>query len=390
MSQMPPPPTPPGSVDLAPGPSEHQPRKWTSNTWMWIFGGAVAGLVIGAIAVVLLDSDEPSAESAPATSAPATSAPAGPVVDVGQGLAYALPEGFTAAPTSAGMQITNGTLKFYAQASVRTAGEDPIVLVQEYVNTFDSLYPSTSYSQAIPTATGTGGATATDGYTLYYRTMLADGTGFKGVITATRRPDGLAYLTDLFTALDDGSGDALPNSVATELYTSFVSAPSVSTPATLTPLAATRIASLVPALVLDGTVAVAVPKDWGVEVPGPGRVVIGRFDGQRFVAARLADTADLVGAQVASFADLQTIYPDATITPFTLSRETPTVVSFDCTFTATGADGRPVTGVVRLWVSPVAAQAFHAIASNFADTPPSLIEEEFLLGSLDVSLTQPR
>lgn len=321
---------------------------------------------------------------------PSNSAATPGVVEVGQAVRYTLPEGFTQSAVGPGVEITDGTLRFYAQVGNRPAGEDPLVVLQEYVNGFDALYASASYSQAIPEPLDTSGAAAVDGYIVYYRVMAADGTGYKGVIDATRRADGLVSLTDLYTPLADSSGTVLPQSVADELYASFLQTPSVGPVAELGALPVARLTSVHPSSILDGVVAVTPPVGWVVELPGPGRVVTSHPRGERFVAARLADTSDPLTAQDAVFAELQTLWPGAAMSPFVASRETGSVVSYDAAFTAPNADGTATEGVVRVWIDLTRAQVFGAIASGIAGVAPEPGHREFLFSALDIALTQPR
>ena len=174
------------------------------------------------------------------------------MVEVGQAVRFTLPDGYTQSAVGPGVEITDGTLRFYAQVGNRPPGEDPLVVLQEYVDGFDALYASASYSQAIPEPLDTSGAAAVDGYIVYYRVMAADGTGYKGVIDATRRADGLVSLTDLYTPLADASGTVLPQSVADELYASFLQTPSVGPVADLGALPVARLTSVHPSAVLDG------------------------------------------------------------------------------------------------------------------------------------------
>jgi hypothetical protein len=321
---------------------------------------------------------------------PSNSAATPGVVEVGQAVRFTLPVGYTESAVGPGVEITDGTLRFYAQVGNRPPGEDPLVVLQEYVNGFDALYASASYSQAIPEPLDTSGAAAVDGYVVYYRVMAVDGTGYKGVIDATRRADGLVSLTDLYTPLADASGSVLPAGVADELYNSFLQTPSVGPVAELGTLPVARLTSVHPSFVLDGMVAVTPPAGWAAELPGPGRVAVSHPGGERFVAARLADTSDPLAAQDAAFADLQALWPGATMSPFVASRETGPVASYDAAFTAPNVDGTATEGVVRVWIDLERAQVFDAIASGIADAPAQPGHREFLFSALDIALTQPR
>lgn len=352
-------------------------------------GGDAADTAPGTIATA-------STTPAPATVAPTVAVTVAPsttadptVVDVGQGVRFHLPQGFSASAVGSGFEITDGRLHYYAQVGTRPPGDDPRAVMQEYVDGFDALYPSAAYSQVIPRTVDTSGAAPSDGARVYYRVMAADGTGYKGVVDVARRADGLVVLTDLFTDLADETGSALPSGVAEELYASFLGTPAVGPEADLVPVSASRLASTHPVAVVDGVVAVMPPAGWTVEAAAGGRVLVSFPTGQRFAAGRLGDTADPLSAQDESFTELQTAFPGAVLGGFAPSREGGEVVSYDATFSATQADGVGVQGVVRVWVDLARAQVFHAISWAPVGTTMQPGHEAFLFASLDISLTQP-
>jgi hypothetical protein len=334
----------------------------------------------------------PTTEPAPTTTAaplvlPSTIVPVAEQVDLGSSVAYTLPDGFTQEPVNNGVEITDGTIRFFAQVATRKPGDDPLLFAQEYIDSFESTFASSSFSQAIPATADDSGAAPSDGYFIYYRVMNTDGTGFRGLIDATRRADGLVYLTDIYRAIDDDSGDVLPDGVYDEFYSAFLEAPLVGDPVALTPLALARPSSSKPTFPLDGVVALSPPSGWTVELPGPGRVAFSTPTGQRFAVARLADTADPLIAQDLAFAALQVALPGATIEGFEPSREDEAVISFDTSITATdAASGRAIEGIVRVWIDTVRSQVFAAVSSNFTDTPPNLADEDFIISALDLSL----
>ena len=412
----------PVAAAAVPTPSRGVPTKF------WVIGGVLSALVAAAVLVVSLRGDDgPSAgadttsvsdttdaaddtavpateavtttepaptttEAAPTTTGspltlPSTVVPAAPTVDLGNGVSFALPDGYTQESVNNGIEITDGTVRLFAQVSSRTPGDDPLAFAQEYIDSFESTFEAASFSQAIPAGADTTGLAPSDGYFIYYRVMNTDQTGFKGLIDATRRADGLVYLTDVYSALDTDGTDALPDGLYDEFYSSYLSAPLLGPTVELPALALSRPSSTHPSFAIDGVVAMSPPPGWTVEQPGPQRVAFAKPDGQRFAAGRLADTADPLVAQDLAFAGLQVVLPGATIGGFTASREGEPVISFDSTVAATDAGGRAIEGVVRVWVDTVRSQVFAAVSYNFADTPPSLVEEDFLVGALDLSLT---
>lgn len=410
------------------------PSSGRSTTKFWIIGGVVSALVAATVLVLSLTGDddggdagsagdttdvsvddtntddtddtgvsgptatdatdttavattEPAPTTAPPLVLPSTIVPVAEQVDLGSGVAYTLPDGFTQEPVNNGVEITDGTIRFFSQVTTRNPGDDPLLFAQEYIDSFESTFASSSFSQAIPATADDSGVAPSDGYFIYYRVMNTDGTGFRGLIDATRRADGLVYLTDIYRAIDDDSGEVLPDGVYDEFYSAYLQAPLVGDPVTLTALTLARPSSSKPTFPLDGVVALSPPSGWTVDLPGPGRVAFSTPAGQRFAVARLADTADPLIAQDLAFAALQVALPGATIEGFEPSREDESVISFDTSISATDvASGRAVEGIVRVWVDTVRSQVFAAVSSNFVDTPPNLADEDFLISALDLSL----
>ena len=326
---------------------------------------------------------EPDPTVAPTTSTPALTLPtASPTtlsttlststVDLGNGVSFTFPDGYTSAPAGNGIEIT--------------------ALAQEYIDGFDANFAAATYSQAIPAGPDADGVSDSDGYFIYYRVLDADGSGFSGLIDASRRADGLVYVTDTYRPIDDTSGDRVPADVYDEFYGSYLAAPIVGTEVPLTPLTLARVDSVHAAYALDGVVSLSPPPAWTVDEPGPLRVSFSHSDGKRFVAARLADTADVLVAQDLAFAELQRVVPGATIDGFepSVAGDDETVASFESLIAATAPDGRVIEGIVRVWADAVRSQVFSGISFNFVETPPSLSEENFLLNALDISLVEDR
>ncbi len=422
---------PPPTGPFAPPSRVPPPPGGRSNARWWIVGGAASAVLIAVALIVMMGGDDESPSTAPserteATDAadeteptdttadttadtvadttadtseptstttgvpltlPSTIVPTAPDVDLGNGVGFALPDGFIQDPVGRGIQITDGTVRLFALVDTRVPGDDPLLFAQEYIDNFESNFDSASFSQAIPAEVDTAGLAPSDGYFIYYRVMDVDGTGFRGVIDATRRADGLVYLTDTYRPIDDDSGNIVPNEVYDQFYSSYLDAPLLGETAVLTPLALTRTASIHPTFQLDGVVALSPPAGWTVDQPGPQRVAFAKPDGQRFAAVRLADTADALVAQDQAFAALQVALPGATIDGFEPSREGEAVISFDTAVDAVdAASGRAIEGVARVWIDAERSQVFAALSYNFVDSPPSIFEESFLIQSLDLSL----
>jgi len=368
--------------------------------------------IVAAIPSTLAAPEAPAASAASATTAAPTTpavastrpvepavpaAPTAPVVEVGQAVRFTLPDGYSQQLVPPGVEITDGTLRLYAQVANRIAGEDPLVVLQEYVNSFDTLYPSAAYSQVIPLPADTSGVAAVDGYLVHYRVLAADGTGYAGVVDVTRRADGLVSLTDLYVPVDAAavSGDqavAAPASVAEELYESFLQTPAVGPEALLAPLPPTRVSSVHPSITLDGVVAVMLPVGWIDDGSGVGSVSVTHPAGQHFVVERLADAASPAAAETQSAAALQRVWPGTSLGPFAVSREGEPggVRSSDASFTATAADGQMLEGIVRVWFDTARGQVFHAAVVRIAGQEVQPGHESFLLAQVDIALTRLR
>ena len=205
------------------------------------------------------------------TTAPETVPVAPGAVDLGHGVSFALPEGYTDSPSSTGSshQLENGTISAFFQVLEREPGESVLALLQEYVDTFDTDFDSVVYSQVIPSTGSDAGQAPSDGDAVYYHALNADGTGVRGLIEAHRRADGLAFVSDIFRDIDDDSEELFPEASLDEIYDSYEAAPLVGDTADLEPPTFTRLTSAHPSYTIDGLVAVTPPPGWTVDSPVP-------------------------------------------------------------------------------------------------------------------------
>ena len=293
------------------------------------------------------------------------------------------------------VQVTDGTTQAFFQVLSRPAGESPLVLLQEYVDTFDADFDSVSYSQVIPAAVEPSGEAPADSNLVYYRALNADGSGVKGVIDANRRADGLAYISDVFVPIDTDTStiDPFPNDVLNQVYENFLFAPLIGDPVDLSALTFTRVVSVHPIVTIDGLVAVSPPAGWNVDNPGPGRVVMTSGNGQIFMGEKLATpVTDGAGAGAAGQAAVVGFVPDATFGDF----ETTEYEGF--WFSSAGwrgtnpNNGQPLIGYISVWFDPATGEAYDSIEAwvGPAEEPPSVPDSDFLFHTFDVSISEAR
>lgn len=337
----------------------------------------------------------------PTTVPPSTTeAPPEGTIDLGDGVTFLLPDGYTVDPDvgtdSDAVQISDGTNQAFFQVLLRDPGESPVVLLQEYIDTFDASFDNVSYSQVIPAAVDTSGQAPADSNLVYYRAMNADGSGVKGVIDANRRADGLAYVSDIFVPIDTdtSTNTPFPTDTLNEVYGNFLDAPLVGDTVDLQPLSFTRVTTAHPILTVDGLVAFTPVAGWNVDVPGPGRVIVSSSDGQIFEAEKLATpVTDEATATAAGQAAVVGFVPDATFGDFTTTPydDSPwfSTAGWRGTNPSTGA---ALIGYISVWFDPATGEAYDSIEAwvGPAENPPHASESNFMFNTLDISISQPR
>jgi hypothetical protein len=333
---------------------------------------------------------EPAGTTVPETTdVPATTAPApSNFVDLGFGVGFDVPAGYTLADVNNGQEISDGTTFLFAQVESFEPGRDPLTIAQEYIDSFDAQFTSVTYSQAIPSPLPSP-VMAGDSYTIYYRALNEDGSGFKGVIDTGRRADGLLFLSDLYTDINAPDDQPLPQTAFDQLVQSFAAATAVGATVELAPLPVARTTSVHPVAVLDGLLQFAAPPTWTIENAGPGRFVMNGAAGGRITAARLPDTVDPAAAQAATVAELASVFPGATVAPFQVITDADGVQLSTATFTGAAGAGT-VEGQLYVWVDTVRTQAFGAGVAYATGARPPEVELDFVLRALDISLIAPR
>jgi hypothetical protein len=328
----------------------------------------------------------------PTTVPPETTTP--PVedrlVDLGGGLTFTAPDGYTIEPGPNGeVNLSNGTAGLFMQVLQRTPGEDPLVLIQEYVNTFDTNFEKVAYTQSV-LYTDSSTTPLSDGAFVFYRVLNPDGTGFDGAIDVNRRADGLVLIADRFVTLEATDEERFPGDLYDSVFADFYELPSQGNEVPLPAMTAARITTVHTPLIVDGLVALTPPAGWVVDNPGPGRVVVSDPAGQRWVSSRLADTTDVAVAQAEAQAELLAVVPDAVF-------EEPVDVpsgdysTRDVNWTGTAPNGGELRGVISVWVHPTFGDAWAGAYSFRADSAPAeFFLYEFLLQTFDRSIIAQR
>ena len=329
----------------------------------------------------------------PATIPPETTeAPADPgIVDLGGGITFAAPEGYTFETGPSGeVNLTNGTANMFIQVLQRTPGEDPMVLMQEYIDNFDANFASIGFSQSVPYSDSST-VPVTDGAFVFYRSLNADGSGFDGALDVNRRADGLVMIADRFVTLAEPDAEKFPSDLYDEIFATFYATPSQGAEVELPPLTPVRVNTTHVPLLVDGLVGITPPPGWVVDNPGPGRVAISTTTGQRWVSGRLGDTTDLNVAQAEAQAELVAVVPDAVFDP-PEDVESGDYATRDVTWTGTAPDGGKLNGVISVWVHPTNGDAWVGAYSFREDSSPGepFFEYDFLLRVFDLSIINSR
>lgn len=261
--------------------------------------------------------------AAPTTAEPTTSAappttaawPEGSI-DVGSGVHLVPPDGWSVDWDDLGPILTDGVDHAALEVHVQPPGEDPAVVLQAYVDEFDAAYDTVAYSAVTMRNSFGSGATQVDQYGLYYLTYdAAEGIGWFGGLFAMIRADGLTVVLDVWNA---GDGGGLPDDAAAQVRQSLLAAPAVAGAVELLPRAPFRLASVHPAVVIDGTTAFTPAPGFELvdDGDGWGRVSNGQLDAELHALAGAASLDDVMSAGDAVVGGLYTDVvpePDKTV-----------------------------------------------------------------------------
>ncbi len=312
--------------------------------------------------------------SLPATTVPATAVPADPATTLPAG-AIDLSAGVVVAPTgnwtvtsdqsSAFVTISDGTTNLTVSVLARPAGQDPSIMMQEYVDTFDSQFDAVSYTAAHRSFT-TESPLPAAAYTLYYTTFDGDaeqGLGIAGGISAYLRHDGLTLVTDIWGPAS--TPGTLPDDIFTPLLDSFLAAPALGAGVALPTVEEFRVSSSHPTLVVDGVAGFT---------PAPGFELISSGDGSAFVSSGRTDCEVLTFAggtgDAAALARAQPLVAEG-FGEVTYSNENVRaadshgVVQHGIAWEIVCGEGDTCGGVIDVFYDPTTAKAYAVMSAWF-------------------------
>ncbi len=367
-----------------------------SNTTVAVSGPAKAAAATSVATTEAVTTAPPPSDPSATTAEPETTVTAAEVtippgaLDLGNGLFMTMPDTFTLQPSDSGTTlIDNGIVTATIYVRDGEADEDPLIGLQQYVDSFDSLSAAAMYSQVVPKPVDTSGTAPSDSVRLDYQVFNSnDSGGLRGEIIRYRRADGLTLMTDISVPLENESGATVPSEAIDELYRSFLDAPLTGPVASLTPPGATRINSVFPSFKVNDLVELSPPPGWTVEAPGPTRVLFVSPEGQRFGGASIDGVTNLEEAKARAQSDVELIAPGATLEEF---KDTPTgTFNFTFAFWRAPAQGttKATTGVISIWFNPLTGEAYEALQQWPGDSfdMPLPTESHYLFSGFDTSI----
>ena len=140
----------------------------------------------------------PTTSASPETTA--VGVPEG-AVDLGLGVFFPIPAGWEITDDSEAPTISNGVTSLSLQALTRPPGEDPMALMQEYIDTFDADFDRIAYNSS-ERFERLEGPLPIDEYGMTYRIYSPsedDGISTTGLAAIFVRGDGLSVVYDVFS-----------------------------------------------------------------------------------------------------------------------------------------------------------------------------------------------
>ena len=311
--------------------------------------------------------------------------PAG-AVDLGHQVYIQLPDGWTDSKDSAsGVDtITDGTAKVALQVLVRTPGENPQALLQEYIDTFSGdfdavgLAPSRSFNVA--------GSIPTVEYGVYYRTWdAAGGASLLGGAYVFQRGDGLSAVYDVFS---ESATMGVPADQFATFQNSFSSAPPIGDVVPLDQYPMFRVNGLQQPIEVDGMLAFT-PTPGFTEISAGSGYGLARQGGEDFSVARLPAQASLDAALEQAKASLNTDNTGVTFGDLVPNSDLGTLTREGVGWNGTYSDGNPVTGGIDVYFDPATGNAV-AVIRNWYTTDdgvePYEAEVDFMFATLSDTL----
>ncbi|MEZ5249840.1 MAG: hypothetical protein R2713_11685 [Ilumatobacteraceae bacterium] len=262
-------------------------------------------------------SDGPT-PTVPPTGAPATSIPATPVgsEDLGYGVSVPVPDGwFVDERYEHGIVLADGASGWVAfESHVRPAGEDPLVLMQEYVDGFDTEFEAITYGPMVAEPRRSLDPPISQHrvyYTTYDPSNVDRGRGLNGGVYA-EPGDGLCVIADIWvdTAAAGGGTVEFPDSATTALEDRLSAAPPLGAFRELVDHDPVRLRSAHAEVLVDDLIGFTVAPGFDVVEDEFGLVKVAngtrefevqRLEGQASVAAALAEAERVA---IAGYADV--------------------------------------------------------------------------------------
>lgn len=202
----------------------------------------------------------PPVTPAPST-IPGSSRPADPpagAIELGLGVFVPVPDGWALdSSDETGVILTDGVANHVAfEVHARPAGEDPLLLMQQYVDSFDADFDAVSYGPMVEEPRRQLDPPITQ-YRAYYTTFdpdrTADGVGLSGAVYVIARGDGLSVVADIWTDVAEAvAGDvSFPIEASDALEESLSAAPLLGSPGPLPARGPVRLQTVHPEALVD-------------------------------------------------------------------------------------------------------------------------------------------
>jgi len=311
----------------------------------------------------------PATTAAPTTSVVAATTtevviPEG-ALDLGHGVFVPVPDGWEGTVEDGLGNLDDGSVWFSVQVLERLPGEDPALLTQEYIDTFDADFSLVAYS---PTRFVMAFDTepAVHRYDMKYTTYDEDeAIGLVGGMSVFTRGDGLSMVLDVYT-WDDENPHSFPQQEYDQLFNSFVAAPIVDETVDLEIREPFRVASVHPTAMVDDLIGFTLAEGFDTWDSGDGYVQASNGDGdvEVFALSGMTDLAEAVAEANTLVGERYSgvVFGQETDTPEWKGWQRQ-VVGWSGTYTA---DGEAATGYFNIVLDPYSGQGYAILISWYS------------------------
>ncbi|MGZ4673310.1 MAG: hypothetical protein ACXV8K_11670 [Ilumatobacteraceae bacterium] len=289
--------------------------------------------------------------------------PAG-ALDLGNKVYLPVPDGWKQISNPGNVVVlSDGTVSLAVQVLLRTPGENPAALVQEYTDTFDANYDAVGYNATLFSSSDTTGALPIDQYFTYYTTLAADGSSIEGNAASFIRSDGLSVIYDIYSAAGQPTSSFFPQDAYNVFYRSFSTAPAVGPTATLQRADPFRVNSSHPFIQVDGLVGFTAAPGFSTVSADGGAVFLSNGT-EDFEAVQLSGQSSIDAVVEAAKAHLAPSYADAAYGSVTTYPPNDNgVVQSSIGWNGTYTNGNPAAGVVDCFLNPKTGLALMVLRS---------------------------